>query len=390
MKKILFSLLAVALSTAGLVSCSEDNPSVVQKSQVKVVLQAPADAVFSLGNLPVVVKNLATAQTDTLLTDAEGKTTAVLEYGVYDFTLNASTADTTLEKTVVAALPNVRIDEAMEEVTLTLSVATASNTWVIKEVYYSGSINPDNGKAYFNDQYIEIYNNSDKTLYADGLCIGATRQYSNMRFMYWHKGLPDRIATDFIYQVPGNGKQHPVAPGKSIVIAQQGLNHKAINSASVDLSKATFEWYDDQTQDVDVPEVPNMKSIFKAFLAIQILHNRGGAQVFIFKSDKPWEQLMDEMSDSVQLPRQMMHGYFVPARCIIDGVATGMMEGLTSRPLPVSIDAGNTWVSRPYSGFAVRRKKKEVVGGRIVLQDTNNSTDDFLTDAVPAPFHFPE
>lgn len=391
MKKNLLGLFVAIFCAGSFVSCDKEENPTVPTSQVKIMLEAPESTTLSLAKLPIVVKNLATAKTDTVFTDAQGGVTAKLEYGLYDFTVNTSNAaDTLLEKNLAAAMTNVRIDEQAEEVKLSLTVSASSNTWVIKELYFAGSKNPTNGKGYFNDQYIEIYNNSDKTLYADGLCIGATRQYSNMPFLFWNKGLPERVATDFIYQVPGNGTQHPVAPGTSIVIAQQGLNHKAINPGSVDLSKATFEWFDDNTQDVDVAEVPNMKSFFKAFAMIQIIHNRGGAQVFIFKSDKPWGKLAAEMADSVQGYRGMMYGYFVPTRCIIDGVATGPKEGLVSRPLPVSVDAGNTFITNTYTGLAVRRKQKEVVNGRIVLQDTNNSTDDFLTDVVPSPFTFPQ
>ncbi len=42
--------------------------------------------------------------------------------------------------------------------------------WVIKQMYYAGS-HKDNG-ATFRDQFLEIYNNSNDTLYADSLYFG--------------------------------------------------------------------------------------------------------------------------------------------------------------------------------------------------------------------------
>ena len=48
--------------------------------------------------------------------------------------------------------------------------------FVIKEFYYSGCLTPA-GNNYTDDQFIEIYNNSADTLYADSLLIVEHESY---------------------------------------------------------------------------------------------------------------------------------------------------------------------------------------------------------------------
>src|SRR5690606_23688627 len=100
---------------------------------------------------------------------------------------------------------------------------------VFKQIYYAGS-DTRNG-ATFRDQFIEIYNNSNDTIYADSLYIaqvfgsntvspdytkGFFINSGNMKGQYdWSKsiGMPaDVNATDdffypkSLYRIPGNGK----------------------------------------------------------------------------------------------------------------------------------------------------------------------------------------
>ena len=67
-----------------------------------------------------------------------------------------------------------------------------------------------------------------------------------------------------MYAIPGNGKDYPVQPGKSLLICDKAIDHREANSNSFDLSNADFEWYDDSDKnpDIDNPQVTNLdKSI---------------------------------------------------------------------------------------------------------------------------------
>ena len=73
-----------------------------------------------------------------------------------------------------------------QEINLELTTST-TNDFVIKTIYYAGS---DYYKAAGeNDCFVEIYNNSANTLYADGLCFALTtmNRYGYMADGTWHK-----------------------------------------------------------------------------------------------------------------------------------------------------------------------------------------------------------
>ena len=165
--------------------------------------------------------------------------------------------------------------------------------FVIKQIYYGGS---DTKKgAVFRDQFIEIYNNSNTTQYADGLYI-AQLYGTNVTTVFaytlstgqfdWSKSEEMTIGDDanknYVYasnvvQIPGNGTQYPIQPGKSIVIAQNAINHqsnyidntgKSVSILSpeltVDLSTADFEAFlgtysgDLYQFDIQNPAVPDL------------------------------------------------------------------------------------------------------------------------------------
>src|SRR5690606_10834494 len=105
----------------------------------------------------------------------------------------------------------------------------------IKQVYYAGS-DTRNG-AVFRDQFVELYNNTDQTLYADGLHIarlwGKQRVNDEKHHFQvngqfdWSKsvGMPAGIDAnaDYVYlrdllRIPGGGSDYPVQSGESIII----------------------------------------------------------------------------------------------------------------------------------------------------------------------------
>jgi hypothetical protein len=76
----------------------------------------------------------------------------------------------------------------------------------------------------------------------------------------------------------------------------------------------------------------------------------------------------------------------VPWGWVIDGVENVRLsdKGVYKR-LPDMIDVG--YIQHRGSGekVSIRRKVLKVVGGRTVYKDTNNSSEDFLTNQNPAP-----
>lgn len=381
------------------------------------ILKAKADAKglvnFSSvtpGNYSIVASLLVTAAEYSQISGA---------YTAEDVSFNAS-----LEANIVsgtAVLP------------LTLKSGRLGN-WVIKQIYYGGSSTTQ--AALFRDQFVELFNNSNEVLYADGLCISQvhgkntrtssvdiTKPYylPNGQFN-WLKaiGMTGTTAnTDYVYgvtlfKIPGSGTQYPVQPGSSIIIAQNAQNHKsayvgadgaAISvrdpSLTIDLSKADFEVYygniagvNPLSSDVDNPTIPNVNVLLTGYIRDMILNNNGYEALVIYKpatDPLAWPKFPDP--EEVTLTSASKLYLQIPTSAIIDGV--DLMHTVASsraaKRLPDAIDAGFTFTAAgAYSSQSVIRKTSKTLAGRKVLKDTNNSTQDFdyltLADATKTVF----
>lgn len=155
------------------------------------------------------------------------------------------------------------------------------NHLIIKEVFYLGHIwekdlskyeMPNSKQFYDEEQYIVIYNPTNEVLYLDGLGIALSALDPSKLITFAAK---DDITIRYFGMskmavFPGSGKEHPVQPGGSVVIAKYAIDHSKtwINdqisgmkedeltdeeiqdelkklkgyNAFLDLSKADFEW----------------------------------------------------------------------------------------------------------------------------------------------------
>jgi hypothetical protein len=244
-------------------------------------------------------------------------------------------------------------------------------------------------------------------------------------------GTGDKANRNYVYaktlfRVPGTGKQYPVKPGESFVIAATAQNHKqpfvgsdgkAVSvkdpSLTVDLSGADFEVYigdvisNPLTTDVDNPNVPNMAVIVTGGNRDLILDNPGRDAIAIFKTAArlpamtktgteatdatTYSQYPDPSTTSIS--STTTYYYQVPNSVIIDAVQiqnpSPTSSSRVARKLIGTLDAGVTNVpDGQYSSESSIRKTSKTVSGRRILMDTNNSTNDFdyLTNALPKAF----
>jgi hypothetical protein len=137
---------------------------------------------------------------------------------------------------------------------------------------------------------------------------------------------------------------------------------------------------------VDAPAVPNilMQRITQG--SAMIFDVRGQVCIlFRLPSDNLQEIFTDTDNFMVQ-PGGTFNCFMVPYGWIIDGVENARLDdrGVFKR-LPNSIDLG--YIQHRGSGekVSIRRKVKEVIDGRVVYKDTNNSSEDFLTNQEPQP-----
>lgn len=397
MKKFLLTILPlVAVLFLGSCAGGDDNDG-AKKYKVTVNVNLPEDYTWAdITASTVVAKNQLTGQEFTANAMGEGSFIAEVVSGEYNVAVSMMAADAKMingSKKV-----GVYKDEA---VTVDAEIALISPI-VIKEFYSAMCKTPAN-KNYMYDQFYEIYNNSAFTVYLDDCVLARTYGQANTKIDNpWAENdeLNKEVAVTsyvaaFVSDEDKPGTTYPLEPGKSIVIAFQAQDHVNIgaepNPNTVDLSKADYEIsiIDYKPAHVDNPEVPNMTIIAKPSsqtLAFGMIPAFGSGLIFAkvpgvvnYVADEANWKLVPNSTDTN--PYLMIkHADILDAINIVC-----VTETQRKVYLPASVDAGMLYTSAMYNGMGFTRKVAEVVDGRVVYQDTNNSAEDFEPEAKPTP-----
>jgi hypothetical protein len=158
-----------------------------------------------------------------------------------------------------------RVSVASGTSTQTVAVpASRRRSLVISEWAYNIEIVPGVA-AYTLGGFLELYNNADTTVYLDGMVIaeGFNVPYDYPLFPcagYAHfNNDPLGVWTRFFAQFPGTGRQHPLPPGQSVVVATDAIDHRQIYPDGTDLSHAEYEFRG--IADVDNPAAIDVEDI---------------------------------------------------------------------------------------------------------------------------------
>lgn len=348
-----------------------------------------------------------------------------------DVNVPVGTYDISMEKDVDGKIiflrqQNVTIKSENQQIEAKI-IATVANSsdyqFIFSELFFNGERN--GGRMMHPDQFMVLYNPTDKVLYADGLAVGNTMQASCREKESWYdefygKGL---VPVDGFIVIPGSGYDVPVKPHDKIVIAFTAINHTATEGKNpivkrdttfaadgsvesikvdttgwdgytydnaIDLSGADYEIYDPQlyTSDVDNPKVPNVREIYPAKNEVNgggggfYQHPRGYYNAFIFKLKNGNQETLDEFfaehsstatvqdKENNNVEIQMLS---VPASMILDGIATSdIPSDIVTNALPQTVDRGKQLVKGCHSGLLVKRKGNDKDG----YADTNDSSVD--------------
>jgi hypothetical protein len=110
--------------------------------------------------------------------------------------------------------------------------------------------------------YFRIHNNADTTVYLDGMLWGYAFWLDNEGDFFpcteteRFRNDPLGIWVSLFHRFPGAGSEYPVAPGQSVTVALDAVDHSVVHPSLPDLSHADFELV--REGDTDNPDVPNV------------------------------------------------------------------------------------------------------------------------------------
>lgn len=388
-------IFAVTLFTG----CNKEE--VIQFSSIKVDIQMATDYVdIPLANIMVQIHNVNDNFRDSLPTDFFGSVTFNnLPPGIYNVTaskhLNASQAYNATgfnqEVTLNAISNNVSpLPGQQATVSLTMDGRPAGSL-LIKQFYYGGSRVPTAPLILFKDQFVEIYNNSDNVIYADGLYLATvwTRPVEGTAT----QKPPTLPVNEFVYtqqllKVPGNGTQYPIQPYTSFVIAANGIDFTEggrYATGTVNNSRAKFEINENPLvlsrgiainpilNSPDNPDIPDMLIEYFWMTSFFYFYPDGCSIALLRMDATPTVTIVDP-------DYQAYPALKLPVSAIIDGVDfLGNAQAGAFKKLPITVDAGFNFIPGGSRGTAksMMRKVVRTVNGKDVLMDTNNSANDF-------------
>lgn len=401
MNKALFKIFTFMLVLTGLMmtSCSDDDgeSKILVKFNATPLVEGTV-SIEKLAGLKVEFKETTRQDITNAELDESGTAIVELYKGTYDISVDGTIENDDEEEIVVSVkMLGTSILEDQQNIegkVNTLPKKALGQDFIFSEIFFNGETN--SGRMMHPDQYIVIFNPTEKKLYADGLCISVTRCASAGDEPIWYnKYYPNRIPILGFITIPGSGKEHAVAPGEKLVIAFNAADHSKVEGweNAVDLSGADYEIYwGPESKDMDNPDVDNVIHTFLDGTAF-FFHPRGFWSPVMFRLENGNEDTIKKFIDAnttkdkeEQYNRETkeyeivdVNITYIAADKIIDGVITGHEPGggIVTATLPQNIDRGNFKVEGCHrQQLAIRKEIK--VGSKIFYQDTNNSTDDFI------------
>lgn len=405
MKKFIYALFAAVLLAGFATSCSDDD-NVTTYYKLAVTLDAADNVSFTSGSVTV-------TNTQTGRTYSSDEVLTTYEFELPGGTYNVQASMRANNGASVVSYSAAREIAVFEDATVALQLeSSVSGGLIFKEVYYN-MVRPNGKNPYMRDQFFEIYNNSDETLYLDNCVLGILEGSQGKLPSAW-KDADGELMKEYplnYYTVAfvGDGTTYPLAPGKSVVIASVAQNHKeqtadaynpevaGAKMSPVDLSHADFEVclmdYKPAVS-IDNPDVPNMTIIAvrgtQNYFTLPYTGNAiilaklpAGVDPIAYGADQAnYKARPDGVNPSLTY-------LMIPQEYVLDGLNIVNNADKADQQvvrLRAEVDAGVVFNEAAYCGKSIRRKVERIADdGRAIFKDTNNSTEDFLRNQEPTP-----
>ena len=379
MKRLVYTLLALALAAA----CHPD-PVITNVEWTPAVDESALGDAPAPGSYKVTLTNIGTEEvvTGELVTAAPAPFSLVP--GIYNVVIQAHGSFGGKAFNYIGSANSVSITGKEESYEPIKIAATASSALIFKEIHYNASKVLNGSGSYLKDTFFEIYNNSSETVYADGICLGDPLSYKVFSFEGKIDHPEDYIFIGtYVWQVPGSGTDYPIAPGESFVIAASAIDHSKV-AATLDLSTAEFETicgkYKDKGQaDANAVNMTLACTVKESALANQFGKFTDSAWCIFYPS-----QPLRKDGEYLESNHANNYGLEVLKADVLDAIDCLKTENPDDKRLESELDAG--WIRCETTGgnqSIVRKVAETLEDGRIVLQDTNNTTEDFTVNDKP-------
>lgn len=281
---------------------------------------------------------------------------------------------------------------------------------IFKEIFYSNYSNKL-GRPYLFSQFYEIYNNSEVTVYLDGLHIADLMwgvASANAVSVWFRRSTQQPIddeesgdvplSQQYVYasrswKIPGSGREYPLAPGESVVLVQRATVHSDAE-VEADYTAAEFEFFMPASGDENDFAAPNMEHVhYRDNTDVgslrQYLAPVAGPAMAIYRVPDGEEFEPSDLTKLAYLSGKVGEANFrmVPVEWVLDAVeCAASISLLPYKRIPMLLDKGMICInSGNYSGESIARKKSGEIGeaGHIIYQDTNDSTEDFEVMTEP-------
>lgn len=375
-KNIFISTLLICLAVGFFVSCERTitRPASMRFSvQIFVADTTSEDSSQGVANASIVLQSITYGDRFDSITDSSGQ---AIFFGVLPDRYNVMASGKLVDGTDMTIV-NGQLQDTMLYVenndTLSLSIIpelSHTSALVISEIYYVGAP-PKPITQYYHDQFTEIYNNSNQTIYLDSII------FCDAEYGYAEDSL---IHAVHAYMFPGTGEDYPIEPGQIMVIAQDAIDHSPKPIYSINLLNADFEYFapigynGEPTGDVNNQNVTDMVMLHHKY-GVDFLYSVFSAGIVMLKAKDPYHWGYDEFNRIL-----------LPISGVIDGVE--YRDNLTEtnmKRLGPSIDGGLTGGIPSYSLQSVERIIDRYEDGQIILMDNNNSSLDFHVLSFPTP-----
>ena len=352
--------------------------------------------------ISVNVEDIMNGNRFTGVSDEDGRAVFSLVNGLYRISVNCKIGQMLYNGT----LDRVKLSGQDESKSLLLSKVVLSDL-VIKEIYCGGCKKLPQEGDYQCDKYIIIHNNSDATVCLDSLCLGMYSPYNSNASNPWisRDSEGNTVYRDFvpaaeaIWQFPGDGSSFPLEPGEDAVIAVNGaIDHSAQYPLSVNLNNEDYFVCYNATYfpNTTYHPAPGDKIRQDHILEVVVKTGIGNAYplsinspaVVIFKCKGMSAREFAQLPESIQyIPGSTsLKVVCVPLDWIMDAVEVfnGQSSSNLKRVAPM-LDAGYVTLEGSFMGHSLVRRTdlaKSSEAGYEVLQDTNNSSEDFYESAT--------